>query len=128
MSSLGSRSTAEEALQGQSFKGRTAIVTGASSGIGIETTRVLALAGANVTLAVRSVEAGEKVKAELTAALPKGSGALDVQRLDLSDLQSVRAFAAAGGDGPLDLLINNAGVMATPFGVTAQGYELQMGT
>jgi NAD(P)-dependent dehydrogenase (short-subunit alcohol dehydrogenase family) len=126
MTSLGKRSTAEQALQGNSLKGRTAIVTGASSGIGVETARVLALAGANVTLAVRSVEAGEKVKAQLLATLPQGSGTLEVKPLDLSDLASVRAFTA--GDGPLDLLVNNAGVMATRLKVSAQGFELQMGT
>ena len=128
MATLGKRSTAQDALQGQKLEGLTAIVTGASSGLGVETTRVLALAGANVTMAVRSVEAGEKVKAELLAALPKGSGALEVKALDLSDLQSVRAFAASAADGPLDLLINNAGIMATPLGVSAQGFEQQMGT
>jgi NAD(P)-dependent dehydrogenase (short-subunit alcohol dehydrogenase family) len=128
MSKLGKRTTAEEALQGQSLKGKSAVVTGASSGLGVETTRVLALAGADVTMAVRSVEAGEKVKAQLTAALPAGSGKLEVKALDLSDLASVRAFAAASGDGPLDLLINNAGIMGPPLGVTAQGFESQMGT
>jgi NAD(P)-dependent dehydrogenase (short-subunit alcohol dehydrogenase family) len=128
MTTLGKRSTAEEALSGQSLKGRTAIVTGASSGIGVETTRVLALAGADVTLAVRSVEAGEKTKASLAAKLPAGSGSLTVAKLDLSDLSSVRAFAAAWGDRRLDLLVNNAGIMATPLGQTAQGFEQQMGT
>ncbi len=128
MSKLGKRTTAEEALQGQSLKGKTAIVTGASSGLGVETTRVLSLAGADVTMAVRNVEAGEKVKAQLQAALPPGSGKIDVKALDLSDLSSVRAFAAASGDGPLDLLINNAGIMAPPLGVTAQGFESQLGT
>jgi len=128
MSKLGKRTTAEEALQGQSLKGKTAIVTGASSGLGVETTRVLARAGANVTMAVRNVEAGEKVKAQLAAGLGPGAGKLDVKALDLSDLASVRAFAAASGDGPLDLLINNAGIMAPPLGVTAQGYESQLGT
>lgn len=128
MSKLGKRSTAEEALQSQSLKGKTAIVTGASSGLGVETTRVLALAGADVTMAVRNVEAGEKVKAQLAAGLPAASGRLDVKALDLSDLSSVRAFAAASGEGPLDLLINNAGIMAPPLGVTAQGFESQMGT
>lgn len=128
MSTLGKRSTAEDALRGRSLKGKTAIVTGASSGLGVETTRVLALAGADVTMAVRNVEAGEKVKAQLMTALPAGSGRLDVKAIDLSDLDSVRAFGAASGDGPLDLLINNAGIMAPPLGVTAQGFELQMGT
>lgn len=128
MSNFGKRTTAEEALQGQSLKGKTAIVTGASSGLGIETARVLALAGADVTMAVRNVEAGEKVKAELLARLPAGSGKLEVKALDLSDLSSVRAFAAACGDGPLDLLINNAGIMAPPLQLTKQGFESQLGT
>ncbi|MBK7864860.1 MAG: SDR family NAD(P)-dependent oxidoreductase [Archangiaceae bacterium] len=128
MNKLGKKTTADEALQGRSLKGKTAIVTGASSGLGVETTRVLALAGADVTLAVRNVEAGEKVKAELEAGLPAGAGRLDVKALDLTDLASVRAFAAASGEGPLDLLINNAGIMAPPLGVTAQGFESQLGT
>src|SRR5688572_25290325 len=110
MSKLGKRTTAEEALQNQSLKGKTAIVTGASSGLGVETTRVLALAGADVTMAVRNVEAGEKVKAQLQAALPQTAGRLDVKALDLSDLQSVRTFAQGAGSGPLHLLINNAGI------------------
>lgn len=128
MSKLGKRSTAEQALQGQSLRGKSAVVTGASSGLGVETTRVLALAGADVTLAVRNVEAGERVKAQLVAALPAGSGRLDVKALDLSDLSSVRAFATASGEGPLDLLVNNAGIMAPPLSLTAQGFESQMGT
>jgi NAD(P)-dependent dehydrogenase (short-subunit alcohol dehydrogenase family) len=128
MSTLGKRSTAEEALQGQSLKGKKAIVTGASSGLGVETTRVLARAGADVTMAVRNVAAGEKVKAQLAAGLPDGSGSLDVKALDLSDLSSVRAFAAASGEGPLDLLVNNAGIMGPPLTLTAQGFESQMGT
>src|SRR5688572_27797694 len=100
MNKLGKRSTAVEALQGRSLKGKTAIVTGANSGLGIETTRVLALAGADVTMAVRNVAAGEQVKAQLEAKLPVGSGRIQVKALDLSDLASVRAFAAASGEGP----------------------------
>ncbi|MBV9945969.1 MAG: SDR family NAD(P)-dependent oxidoreductase [Myxococcales bacterium] len=128
MGTLGKRSTAEEALRGQRLEGKTAIVTGASSGLGVETARVLALAGADVTMAVRTVDAGEKVKAQLTAGLPRGSGRLTVMALDLSDLSSVRAFAAASGEGCLDLLVNNAGIMAPPLSLTAQGFESQMGT
>jgi NAD(P)-dependent dehydrogenase (short-subunit alcohol dehydrogenase family) len=127
---LGSRTTAEQALRGASLSGKRAIVTGASSGLGVETTRVLALAGADVTLAVRSVPAGEAVAADLRAALPLTAGKLDVRPLDLADLASVRAFtdAIAAEGRPLDLLINNAGVMAPPLGKTAQGFELQLGT
>jgi NAD(P)-dependent dehydrogenase (short-subunit alcohol dehydrogenase family) len=128
MSKLGSRSTAEQALQGQNLKGKKAIVTGANSGLGVETARVLALAGADVMLACRSVEAGEKVANELRASLPAGSGVLTVGKLDLSDLKSVKSFAESYSAPSLDLLINNAGIMATPFGTTAQGFEQQMGT
>ena len=126
---LGSRTTAEQALRGASLSGKRAIVTGASSGLGVETTRVLALAGANVTLAVRSVPAGEAVAADLHAALPLTAGKLDVRPLDLADLASVRAFtdAIAAEGRPIDLLINNAGVMAPPLSKTAQGFELQLG-
>lgn len=126
MASLGRRSTAADALQGADLHGKKIIVTGATSGIGVETARALAQAGASVVLAVRSTEAGEKVKAQLEASLPQGAGTVGVAKLDLSDLESVRAFD--GGDGPLDVLINNAGVMGPPLGFTAQGYETQVGT
>lgn len=123
MSKLGSKSTAEQALQGQSLAGKTAIVTGATSGIGTETARVLANAGATVVLAVRNVKAGE--------ALAKSLGKnVEVQALELGDLKSVKAFTDAwlASGRPLHLLVNNAGIMATPKGETAQGFELQVGT
>lgn len=127
---LGRRSTAEAALRGRSLRGLRAIVTGASSGLGVETTRVLARAGADVILACRDVAAGNAVAATLRRGLGKGAGTLEVHALDLADLLSVRSFAAAmrGRGAPLDLLINNAGIMATPRGLTAQGHELQLGT
>jgi WW domain-containing oxidoreductase len=130
MSKLGSRSTAEQALQGQNLKGKKVIVTGANSGLGVETARVMALAGADVAMACRSIEAGEKVAAELRSTLPAGSGALSVGQLDLSDLKSVKQFAEwyKQQNTALDLLLNNAGIMATPLGKTAQGFELQTGT
>src|SRR5689334_6170848 len=95
MTRLGSRTTAEQALRGASLKGKRAIVTGANSGLGVETTRVLALAGADVVMACRSVEGGEKIAEQLRASLPAGSGKLEVRALDLADLQSVRRFAEA---------------------------------
>ena len=126
---LGKHSTAVEALRGQRLDGRTAIVTGASSGLGVETARALAFAGANVVLACRSVASGEEVAARLRAELPKDAGRLEVAALDLSDLRSVRTFTdrflASGRT--LDVLINNAGVMAQPFTLTAQGIESQVG-
>lgn len=124
---FGSRTTSEEAIAGVSLAGKTAIVTGASSGLGVETARVLALAGADVVLACRSVPAGEAVASSLRA---KGTGSLRVEALDLADLDSVRAFADrfVAQKNPLHLLINNAGIMASPLGKTAQGHELQVGT
>ncbi len=127
---LGSKTTADEALGGAKLAGKTVIVTGANSGIGTETARVLAKAGADVVLACRSVAAGEECAAKLRRELPPGSGKLDVMTLDLADLASVRSFAAAflATGRPLHVLVNNAGVMATPLGKTAQGSELQAGT
>ncbi|MGY1700159.1 oxidoreductase [Geodermatophilus sp. SYSU D00766] len=100
--------------------GRTAVVTGATSGLGLATARALAGAGARVVLAVRDVARGEAA----AAGLP---GEVEARRLDLADLASVREFAA-GWRGPLDLLVNNAGIMMVPEGRTADGFELQFGT
>jgi NAD(P)-dependent dehydrogenase (short-subunit alcohol dehydrogenase family) len=126
---LGKRTTAVEALRGRRLDGLTAIVTGASSGLGVETARALAHAGARVILACRSVAAGQVVAARLRAELPAGAGPLEVAALDLADLDSVRVFIrdflASGRQ--LDLLINNAGVMARPLTFTAQGIESQVG-
>jgi NAD(P)-dependent dehydrogenase (short-subunit alcohol dehydrogenase family) len=129
-STLGKRSTAIEALRGRRLDGQTVIVTGASSGIGVETARALAFAGAHVVMACRSVAAGEEVAARLRAELPAKSGELEVAALELADLASVRAFVERflSSGRRLDLLINNAGVMARPLGFTAQGIESQLGT
>src|SRR3954469_21375572 len=89
---LGKHVTAVEALRGQRLDGQTAIVTGASSGLGIETARALAFAGADVVMACRSVPAGEAVAARLRAELPHDAGRLQVAALDLADLASVRTF------------------------------------
>ena len=100
--------------------GRTFIVTGANSGIGLPTARALAEAGAHVVLAVRDVAKGE-------AAAESISGDCEIRQLDLADLSSVRAFANAW-QAELSVLINNAGVMRTPERRTADGFELQIGT
>ncbi len=100
--------------------GRTAIVTGANSGIGRAAARALAGAGARVVLAVRSTDRGRAA----AAGMP---GETEVRQLDLASLASVRDFAA-DWEGDIDLLINNAGVMAPPLGRTADGFELQFGT
>ncbi|MGB6578088.1 MAG: oxidoreductase [Streptosporangiaceae bacterium] len=100
--------------------GRTVIVTGASSGIGLATARALAGAGARVVLAVRNSAKGQAAAADLP-------GVAEVRALDLARLESVRAFAA-GWDGPVDLLINNAGVSGPSLARTADGFEMTFGT
>ena len=100
--------------------GRHIVITGGNSGIGLEAARMLAGAGARITLAVRDTSKGERAAAGI-------GGSVDVRALDLSKLDSVRAFAAATS-GPVDVLVNNAGVMAVPFGRTADGFETQFAT
>jgi NAD(P)-dependent dehydrogenase (short-subunit alcohol dehydrogenase family) len=123
---FGFDSTAAEVVAGIDLSGKRAIVTGGSSGIGVETARALAGAGADVTLAVRDTDAGDKTAADITATT--GNPAVHVGRLDLADQASVAAFAA-GWSGPLHLLVNNAGIMALPdLQLTPQGWELQFAT
>jgi NAD(P)-dependent dehydrogenase (short-subunit alcohol dehydrogenase family) len=100
--------------------GRTAVVTGANSGLGLATARELARAGASVVLAVRNLERGAQAAESI-------EGDVTVRQLDLADLASVRAFAD-GWTGDLDVLVNNAGIMMVPAGRTADGFELQFGT
>ncbi|RSM64089.1 oxidoreductase [Kibdelosporangium aridum] len=111
-------STADEVIAEIDLTGKRAIVTGGASGIGIETARVLANAGAEVTIAARDVNAGQKVADEIKAF---------VAPLDLSSQASVKAFVDAW-EGPLHILINNAGVMAPPLTRTPEGWELQFAT
>jgi NAD(P)-dependent dehydrogenase (short-subunit alcohol dehydrogenase family) len=114
---FGASSTAAEVLAGVDLTGRRAIVTGGASGIGLATARALANAGAEVTIAVRNAEAGERVAA----------GRLRVAELDLADQASVRRFVD-GWTGALDVLVANAGVMATPETRTREGWEWQFAT
>jgi NAD(P)-dependent dehydrogenase (short-subunit alcohol dehydrogenase family) len=123
---FGFDSTAADVIIGIDLTGKRAIVTGGSSGIGIETARALAAAGAEVTLAVRNTEAGARTAEHITATT--GNAAVGVGELDLADPASVAAFVAGWGE-PLDLLINNAGVMAVPdLRLTSEGWELQFAT
>jgi len=117
--------TAAEVIAGVDLSGKRAIVTGGSSGIGTETARALASAGAEVTLAVRDIEAGTRVAGNIIAAT-RNTNVL-VERLDLSDQRSVAAFVTRWS-GPLDILVNNAGIMATPELRTKEGWELQFAT
>jgi NAD(P)-dependent dehydrogenase (short-subunit alcohol dehydrogenase family) len=123
---FGAESTAAEVIAGIDLSGKQAIVTGASSGIGTETARVLAAAGADVTLAVRDTDAGERTAAEIAEST--GNEAVRVGRLDLVDQDSVAAFVASWS-GPLHLLVNNAGVMALPdLQLSPEGWEMQFAT
>lgn len=108
--------------------GRIAIVTGANSGIGLETARTLAQKGAHVVLACRNKENGEAACADITQGDPQAK--VEFQHLDLSSLASVKNFAASftTAHQRLDLLINNAGLMMPPLGRTVDGFELQFGT
>lgn len=121
-------STALEVIEGHDLKGKNAIVTGAYSGIGIETARALAHAGARVTIAVRDINKGKMAAAQLNA--QTGKELVYASVLDLSDLSSVRKFAESylAESGKLSILINNAGVMACPQTYTSDGYESQFAT
>ena len=122
---FGATSTAAEVVAGVDLAGRRAIVTGASSGIGVETARALASAGADVTLAVRNVDAGERAATDIagtTGRMPL------VAHLDIADRASIARFAREW-TGPLHILVNNAGVMALPeLTRTREGWELQFAT
>jgi NAD(P)-dependent dehydrogenase (short-subunit alcohol dehydrogenase family) len=120
MTELLTASTLRSAAEIPDQSGRTALITGANSGIGRAAAAALAAKGARVVLAVRNLEKGREAASGMT-------GSTEVRELDLADLASVRAFAT-GWEGPLDLLINNAGVMIPPLTRTADGYELQFGT
>ncbi|TDP97789.1 SDR family NAD(P)-dependent oxidoreductase [Labedaea rhizosphaerae] len=122
---FGFTSTALDVVEGIDLTGRRAVVTGASSGIGVETARALAATGAEVTLAVRDTEAGHRTAKDIAATT--GNEDLHVHPLDLTDLDSVAAFTSAW-DGPLHILVNNAGVMACPERHTPQGWEWQFAT
>lgn len=118
-------STAEEVIDGIDLTGRRAVVTGGASGIGIETARALAGAGAEVTLAVRDTGAGRRTADDIGAST--GSTLVRVAQLDLADRKSVAAFIS-DWEGPLHILVNNAGVMASPEMRTPEGWELQFAT
>ncbi|MEV5010091.1 SDR family NAD(P)-dependent oxidoreductase [Streptomyces sp. NPDC055692] len=122
---FGATSTAREVLDGVDLAGRRAIVTGGASGIGWETARALAASGAEVTLAARETGAAQTAARQLTDAT--GNPRVLVATLDLASRQSVAEFAAAWR-GPLHILVNNAGIMATPELRTPEGWELQFAT
>jgi len=127
MTELGYRTTALEVVDGIDLTGKHAVVTGCYAGIGIETVRALASAGAKVTMACRDAAKAEKVAAELNQSL--GMTLVDSAPIDLGSLASVRAFATAyrANHDTLDILINNGAVMACPQSSTSDGFEMQFG-
>lgn len=127
-SPFGARTQSDEVIRGVDLRGKTAIVTGASSGIGVEAVRALAGAGARVIMPVRSRQKGETAAADVRAST--GASAVEVADMDLADYDSVRAFADSfvRSGTPLDILINNAGIMATPLRRIMGGFESQFGT
>ncbi|HEY2659429.1 MAG TPA: oxidoreductase [Caulobacteraceae bacterium] len=124
-SPFGAFTPAREVVAGHDLAGKWAIVTGSATGIGVETVRALAEAGAEVTLAVRNLEAGQKIADEVNT---MAKGKAKVAKLDLSDLASVRGFVDSWGGQPVHILVNNAGVMACPQTYTTDGLEMQIGT
>ena len=122
---FGRHSTAAEVVEGINLSSKQAIVTGAASGIGIETARALARTGASVTLAVRNTDAGAQTAADISATT--GNQNIHVAPLDLSDRDSIASFIATW-DSPLHILVNNAGVMALPEQHTDEGWEMQFAT
>ncbi len=120
--------TTDQVLDGIDLSGKRAVVTGSSGGLGAETARALAAAGAAVTITARDVAKGEKVAADIKATT--GNANIEVRPLELGSPDSIRAFAKGwlGDHSELQLLINNAGVMACPLERTEQGFELQFGT
>jgi NAD(P)-dependent dehydrogenase (short-subunit alcohol dehydrogenase family) len=125
---FGHGTTAAEAVEGIDLTGKLALVTGGSSGLGVETARALASAGAEVVITARNMSKGEAVVADIREAT--GNDSVSVAELDLSSLDSIRAFAKEflAEHEALHILVNNAGVMASPPMKTQDGFELQFGT
>jgi NAD(P)-dependent dehydrogenase (short-subunit alcohol dehydrogenase family) len=119
---FGAQSTADDVLAGVDLTGRRAIITGGAGGLGRETARALAAAGADVTIATRNLDAANLAAKEISE--QAGHPGVHAARLDLADLASVRAFAL-DWQGPLHILINNAGIMASPEQRTPEGREMQ---
>lgn len=127
---LGATSTTDDVLSNVDLHGKRVLVTGVSAGLGVETARALAAHGASVIGAARDLEKAEHAIAEARRDATAAGGSIELISLDLANLESVRACADKlhQTGKPLDVIIANAGVMATPFGKTADGFETQFGT
>jgi NAD(P)-dependent dehydrogenase (short-subunit alcohol dehydrogenase family) len=127
---LGAKSTTADVLAGVQLKGKRILVTGVSAGLGVETARALVAHGANVVGTARDLEKAKRATSEVSKAASESGARFEVVELDLANLKSARAAAdKLVADGRLfDVIIANAGVMATPFGKTEDGFETQFGT
>jgi NAD(P)-dependent dehydrogenase (short-subunit alcohol dehydrogenase family) len=127
---FGATSTTQDVLSGVNLKGKRILVTGVSAGIGVETARSLAAHGAQVVGAARDLTKAKAATAQVRKDADAGGGSFELIALDLADLKSVRTCAdeLLAKGGRFDVIIANAGVMATPFGHTADGFETQFGT
>ena len=130
MAQFGAKSTTEDVLTGVALKGKRILVTGVSAGLGVETARSLAAHGADIVGAARDLNKAERATAEVREAAAKSGASFELIELDLASLKSVRAAAdKLVADGrTFDVVIANAGVMATPLGKTEDGFETQFGT
>ena len=127
---FGAKSTTEDVLAGIELKGKRILVTGVSAGLGVETARALVAHGSSVVGAARDLEKAKRATSEVSKAAAKTGGSFELIKLDLASLKSVRDAAdKLVADGRVfDVIIANAGVMATPFGRTQDGFETQFGT
>ena len=127
---FGATSTTDEVLSGIDLTGKRIFITGVSAGLGVETARALAARGAHIVGAARDLDKARSATKTVREAAADAGGTLELVALDLADLKSVRACADAllAADKPFDVIIANAGVMATPFGKTTDGFETQFGT
>ena len=126
---FGATSTTEEVLQGLNLRGKRVLVTGVSAGLGVETARALAAHGAQVVGAARDLSKAKTATQQVRKDAATGGGSFELVELDLASLKSVRACADAllAKGEPFDVIIANAGVMATPFSDTVDGFEMQFG-
>src|SRR5580692_10645464 len=128
--SLGATSTTDDVLSGVNLKGKRILITGVSAGLGVETARSLAAHGAQVVGAARDLKKAKAATEQVRKDAAANGGSFELAELDLANLKSMRVCAdglLAKGE-PFDVVIANAGVMATPFGHTADGFETQFGT
>ena len=125
---FGATTTADEVLDGIDLSGKLVVITGGASGLGQETARAMAAKGAQIVIPVRDMAKGEAALAAIGESVPNAD--IELMQCDLGEMASIRAFAVAflAKHDRIDLLINNAGVMACPYGETADGLEMQFGT